>query len=44
MIIIIENGNDDQSSNLDEAIFNLFSANNLGKSINPTILPPAIGK
>ena len=34
----------DLSSNLDEAVCISHSANALGKSINPTILLPAIGK
>ena len=45
MITITGNGSSNPSSYLDEAVCISHSANNtLGKSMNPTILPPAMGR
>ena len=44
MFIVVENGYDATSSNLDETDFILHSSNTLGKGMNPIILPPAMGK
>ena len=44
MITILGNEHDDQSSNLDETVCILCGTNILGKSMNPTFLPSAMGK
>ena len=44
MVTILGNGQSDLSSNLNEAVCISQSANALGKSMNLTILPPAMGK
>ena len=45
IVIIIENGHDDLSSNpYDETNGILHSAKTLGKGMHPTIFAPAVGK
>ena len=44
MVIVVGNGHCDLSSNLGEAVCISHSANSLGKGMNPSILPPAMGK
>ena len=44
MVIVVGNGHDDKSSNLDEADCTSHSTNTLGKGMNPIILYPAMGK
>ena len=43
-VTIIGNRHSEPSLNPDEAVCISRSTNNLGKSMNPTILPPATGK
>ena len=44
VVIVVENGHGDTSSNLDETDYISHSTNTLGKGMNPIILPPAMGK
>ena len=44
VMAIIGIGHSNQNSNLDEAVCTSHRTNTLGKSMNPTILPPTIGK
>ena len=44
MVIIVGNGHGNMSSNPDETDCISHSTNTLGKSMNPIILPPAMGK
>ena len=44
MVIVIDDGHDKLSSNLDKAVCNSYNANTLGNGMNPTIFPPTIGK
>ena len=44
MVIFIENGHDDPSSNLDEVVCISYCANIHWKGMNPIILPLATGK
>ena len=44
MVIVVGIGHGDTSSNLDQIDCISHSTNTLGKGMNPTILPPAMGK
>ena len=44
MVIVVGNGNRDQSSNLDETVCISHSANTLGKRKHPIILLPVSDK
>ena len=44
MVIVVGNGHGDRVQILEEAVCISRSANTIGKDMNPTILPQAIGK
>ena len=44
MVIFIKNGDGDQSSNPEPAVYTSYSADIFGKGIHPIVLPPAMSK
>ena len=44
MVIVVGNGHGDTSSNLNEAVCISHCAHTFGKDMNPSILPPGMGK